>query len=259
MRTRNEIASWTAVVVASVALHAVAFGGIGGRSDGFGGRKKRSPTLVEMSVAKPKEEAALPAPRAEPKSGPRLAVARPARRVAARASAPARPVNPSPPPEAETPADFTGVTLTNQGPGASWSSATGNGGAMNGPVGRPGARVTRRQVDGDPESSGRGAGPPVVGEGDLSRRPLAPDLTGVLARAYPEDARKKGIAGKAVIRAQILPDGHVAGMWSVSESASGFGVACRRALRDSIWSPPLDRSAHPVSTLINYTCRFEVQ
>ena len=136
---------------------------------------------------------------------------------------------------------------------------TGNGQAMKGVVGRPGARVTRRSVDGDPSSTMHRAGPPVVGEGDLSRRPSAPDLTAVLARAYPDDARKKGISGKAVVRARIMPDGHVVEMAMLSESARGFGAACQNTLRDSIWSPPLDRGARAVSTYINYTCRFEVQ
>ncbi len=260
MRTRNEIASWSVVVIASLGLHAVAFGGIGGRADGFGRKKSRPPTLVEMSVAKPREEPPPPPPPAKvaQKSAPRLAMARPARTAAAKITAPPPPASAAPPPEAETPADFTGVTMTNDGPGAGWSSATGNGQTMNGPVGRPGARVTRRNVDGD-GSSNHHAGPPVVGEGDLSRRPAAPDLTDVLARAYPSDARKKGISGKSVIRARIMPNGRVTEMVTLSESTSGFGAACQKTLRDSIWVPPLDRDARAVSTFINYTCRFEVQ
>jgi outer membrane biosynthesis protein TonB len=259
MRTRNEIASWGVVVIASLGLHAVAFGGIGGRSDGFGRKKERPATLVEMSVAKPKEvPPAPPVPKVEHKSAPRLALSRPTRTAVRKASAPPPPAADAPPPEAETLADFTGVTMTNDGPGAGWSSATGNGQAMKGAVGRPGARVNRRTVDGDPSSSGRGVGPKVVSVGDLSRRPSAPDLTQVLARAYPDDARKKGISGQSLVRARITPDGHVAEMVILSESTRGFGAACQRTLHDSVWSPPLDRNAHPVSTFINYTCRFEV-
>ena len=45
----------------------------------------------------------------------------------------------------------------------------------------------------------------------------------------------------------------------VSQSTNGFGDACRATLRDSIWSAPLDREGRPVSTLVTYTCRFEVR
>jgi protein TonB len=257
MRTRNEIASWSVVVIASLGLHAVAFGGIGGRADGFGRKRSRPPTLVEMSVAKLPEPPPPEPPKAAEKPVPRLAMARPARPAARRTSAP--PPSSAPPPAAETPADFTGVTMTNDGPGAGWASATGNGQAMNGAVGRPGARVTNRNVDGDPSSESRRPGPPIVGPGDLSRPPAAPDLTNVLARAYPEDARRKGIAGKAVVRARIMPDGHVREMATLSESGAGFGGACQKTLANSIWTPPLDHQARAVSTFINYTCRFEVQ
>jgi outer membrane biosynthesis protein TonB len=258
MRKRNEMASWGAVVIASIGLHAAAFGGMAGHASRLGSRPQRPATLVEMSVAPPKEVplAAAAAPTATRKSMPRLAMSHAARAMAPRPTAP--PPSVAPAPEAETPADFTGVTMTNDGPGAGWSSATGNGKAMTGAIGRPGARVGQRNVDGD--SGARGSpSAAIVGEGDLSRRPSAPDLTGTLARAYPAEARKKGVSGKAVIRALILPNGRVAEMAMLAESGAGFGMACERTLRDSIWSPPLDRSARAVSTFIHYTCRFEVQ
>ena len=249
MRTRNEIVSWCVVVVASVGLHAVAFGGIAARPDGFRGKNARPTTLVEMSVAKPKDEPP-PSPKPVQASAPRSGTSRPARAAAHRAiAAPTAPA-------AEPLADFTGVTMTNDAPGAGWSSATGNGQTMTGPVGRIGAR---RSIERSSSATGGDAGPAVVAVADLSRRPSAPDLTQALAHAYPEDARKKGTAGRAIIRARITADGHVAEAVILSESTRGFGVACQRTLRDSIWSPPLDRSAHAVSTLINYTCRFEVQ
>ena len=80
-----------------------------------------------------------------------------------------------------------------------------------------------------------------------------------MATAYPAEARSKGLTGKAVVRARVMPDGGVRELALVSESAPGFGQACQNTLRDSRWSPPLDRQAHPVSTFINYTCRFNVQ
>lgn len=256
MRNGTKTASWAGVVLASVAMHAVAFGGLG--REGWGGAgevRKGRPAAVEMTVAPPK---APPPPVAEapkpvaPKA--RLAVTRPAARVRA---AEAPPPSAEPPAAAETLADFTGQTLTNDGPGAGWSSATGNGQKMNGPVGRPGARVTHRVVDGSPD--GKGSGPPVVGLGDLSRSPVAPDLSDRLAAAYPPDARAKGMAGKAVIKARITPEGQVRDLAVVSESAAGFGAACKATLRHSEWTPPLDRAGTAVSTVINYTCRFNVE
>jgi TonB family protein len=252
MRTRAQVAVWGAVVVASLGLHAVAFGGLG--RAGWGSdpaARKRKPATVDFSVneKKPVE----PAPEA-PKPvvhERRVAMARPAAKAAAPAPSAA------PPPAAESPADFTGQTLTNEGPGDGWASATGNGQKMNGPVGRPGAHVTRRVVDGD--EGGSGNGPRVVGLADLSKAPSAPDLADALAAAYPADARAKGVAGKAVVKARITPDGHVRELAVVSESAAGFGAACEQTLRGSAWSPPMDRQGQAVSTFINYTCRFNVE
>jgi TonB family protein len=206
-----------------------------------------------MTVAPPKAPSPPPADAPKPAAPkPRLAVARPAARAHA-----APPPAAEPPAAAETLADFTGQTLTNDGPGAGWSSATGNGQKMNGPVGRPGARVTHRVVDGTP--GGTGSGPPVVGLGDLSRIPVAPDLSDKLAAAYPPDARARGLEGKAVVRARIAPDGRARDLTVISETARGFGAACEATLRGSEWSPPLDQSGGAVSTVINYTCRFTVK
>jgi TonB family protein len=255
MRNGTQAASWAGVVIASLAMHAVAFGGLGHGGWG-GGRVVRQPkrTTVEMTVAPPKapppSRAEAPRP-AAPKA--RLAVARPAVRLRAAKAPPAA----APPAAAEALADFTGQTLTNDGPGSGWSSATGNGQKMNGPVGRPGARVTHRVVEGTP--GGTGSGPPVVGLGDLSRAPVAPDLSDRLAAAYPPDARAKGVEGKAVVKARITAEGQVRELTIVSETSTGFGAACKATLRASAWTPPIDRAGHAVSTVINYTCRFNVE
>jgi len=253
MRTRGQWLVWLGVIGASLGAHAVAFGGLGRggwHDDGFG--KKRKPAQVEMTVTPPKPKPPEVAPQAEP-AVRKLALARPAHMKAAAPPPPSA----APPPAAESPADFTGQTLTNEGPGEGWASATGNGEKMNGPVGRPGAHVTRRVVDGDAE--GTGHGPPVVGLGDLSHAPSAPDLADALAAAYPAEARAKGLTGKAIVRARVMPDGRVRELALVSESANGFGDACERTLRDSRWTPPFDRDGHAVSTFINYTCRFNVE
>jgi periplasmic protein TonB len=168
------------------------------------------------------------------------------------------PSRPPPPPEAETPADFSGTTLTNDGPGDGWASAVGNGEAMRGPIGRPGAKVTKRAVEGAAEASPAKAAP-VVALASLSRPPEPPDLNAALERHYPEAARKQGTPGQAVLKARITAEGQVRDMVVVAQSAPGFGDACRATLRESKWSPPLDRDGQPVATFISYTCRFEVR
>jgi hypothetical protein len=45
----------------------------------------------------------------------------------------------------------------------------------------------------------------------------------------------------------------------VSETTPGFGAACKATLRASEWTAPIDREGHAVSTIIAYTCRFNVQ
>jgi TonB family protein len=127
---------------------------------------------------------------------------------------------------------------------------------MNGPVGRPGARVTGRHVDVPAQVVRPG---PVVAVADLSRPPEAPRLEDALERNYPTQARQSGQAGKAVVRARITAEGNVRDLLVVSETAAGFGRACRDTLTGSRWTPPLDRDGRAVATVINYTCRFEVR
>jgi hypothetical protein len=247
MRKRTQALIWTGVSVVSLSLHVAAFGGLGhSRGDAAGrGSPKKATTLMELTVPPPPPEPVVAAPPAR-----RVAMARPIRAAVAKAPPPA-----APPPAAETPADFTGTTLTNDAPGAGWASATGNGQAMNGPVGTPGAKVTGRSREGGLDE---GTGPRVVGVGDLSRVPEAPDLSAMLERTYPAEARRQGRSGKAVMRARIMPDGALRELAVLSESQPGFGAACRQTLVGSRWTPPLDRQGNAVSTYINYACRFEV-
>lgn len=256
MRTATRIAIWTAVSAASLGVHLAAFGGLGSaRPDSLGRiARKRPPTVVEMEVASkppPPPPAATPELARAPAPARKLALARPAR-----ANNPVAPrTTPSaPPPPAETVADFSGVTLTNQGPGPGWSSATGNGEAMRGPVGKPGALVTGRNTEGAAPMAA-----PVVGLGDLSRAPEAPSLADVLERRYPADARRKGLAGSARVRLRVMPEGTVREVVLLSESSAGFGEACRLTVRGSRWTPPMDRAGQAVSTYVQYTCRFEVR
>lgn len=256
MNKTKEMAGWLGVVAMSIAVHAAAFADLG-RTQGGPRARPRPPARVEIAVAPPPRE--LPPALAAPVAP--HAARLPATHRTPRAAAHAARVSPAaaPPAAAEpAPADFSGLTLTNDGPGAGWASITGNGQSLTGPLGRPGARRPGRGGSGG-GGDGAGDGPAVVGLGDLSRLPEAPDLRDKLARAYPAEARVRGVEGKAVVRARIMPDGHVRELALLSESASGFGSACQETLRGSGWSPPLDRRGAPVSTFINYTCRFTVQ
>jgi hypothetical protein len=132
---------------------------------------------------------------------------------------------------------------------------------MNGPIGTPGARITGRSRAGATGGTGpaqKSEGAPILALGDLSKPPRAPVLSDMLERNYPDEARRRGVPGKAVMRLRVMPDGHLRDLIVVAESEGGFGEACKRTLLDSLWSPPLDLEARPVSTFVSYTCTFAV-
>jgi len=238
------------LLLVSVAVHVGLFGGLaGGRHPSLAKTHKRKPTEVSVTVAPP------PTP---PPPAAKVAPRPVAHKIAARAPAPPPDAPPPPPPQAETPADFSGTTLTNDGPGEGWGSAVGNGEAMHGPIGKPGAKVTGRSRDGATAPSPAKAAP-VVALASLSRPPAPPDLNDALERHYPDAARKAGTPGQAVLKARVTAEGQVRDMVVVSQSAPGFGDACRATLRESTWTPPLDRDGQTVATFISYTCRFEVR
>lgn len=254
MRTGTRITIWSVVTAASLTLHVAAFGGLGSAGSHAAKSPRKRSTTVEMTVAPkapPPPPVAAPTPAAaKPRAkAPRLAMAR-----AVRVNDPAPTPPPAEAPVAETVADFTGTTLTNDGPGAGWASATGNGQAMRGPVGRAGAKVTGRNVDGAPAD-----GTPVVGVGDLSRPPEPPNLAAALERLYPSAARQKGVGGTAKVRLRVMPDGSVRELSIMAESVDGFGEACKQTLRNSRWTAPFDQGGQAVSTFVQYTCRFEVR
>jgi TonB family protein len=195
-----------------------------------------------------------PPPVVEPPPPPRVERAKPK-------AAPS--VNPEPPPAAApppAPVDLTGVTLTNDSGGSAWSSAVGNGSALNGPVGpigpvtsvKPAASASAHPV------AVRAAEIPVVAVSDLSARPVPPELAGSLRDHYPALAKQRGIGGSASVRARIEPDGRVRRVDLESETFAGFGDACKQTLAGSRWTAPRDRDGRAVATLIRYTCRFVV-
>lgn len=171
-----------------------------------------------------------------------------------------------PPAAEEAIADFTGETMVAEGPGA-FVTATGNGEAMQGPIGQPGAQVTGRRRSGNPNGTpgGRGDGPPaprVLPAADLSRQARPPNqrLVEILRRNYPSRARDLGIEGDAVVRVQVNADGSVRPLSVVSEDYEGFGAACRQSLRQSPrWEPPADRQGQPAATRLNFRCTFTIR
>ncbi len=200
----------------------------------------------------PKLETVVPTEEVSPKPLSPPVPHRPARRAPPRQVATAEPTV-EPPTGPDAPVDFSGVTLTNEG--ASWSSPTGNGAPMTGPLvaSEPVQRTGPVRHGPTGTSTER-----VVAVGDLSRPPKAPDLDVALATNYPSEARRAGTTGKAIVRARILADGTVGTIRVVSESAAGFGEACKRTLTGSRWQAPLDARSEPVITDVSYTCTFAV-
>ena len=212
------------------------------------------PMLVAIdAVTPPPPPPPMPLPTALPPTVAARPVARSPRPAVHRA--PARPVvaTAEPHPPATEPADFSGVTLTNEGAG--WSTPVGDGTPMTGPITAPGpSSPTPSRGHGHEAPSGDR----VVALGDLSRPPRAPNLDAQLAANYPRAAREAGITGSAVIRVRILVDGRVAPTRVVSESAAGFGIACQHTLAGSRWQPPLDAHQQAVATELAFTCTFAV-
>lgn len=259
MTTRNlgTLASWLAITGFSLGFHVFVFGQLDGRAWGTPMPVAKSPAFVEMTATSkvaPVAEAPAEKPASAKPAARRLAVVSPSAKLGA--PRPAVPTHAATPALAESPADFSGTTLTN-GNGAGWASATGNGEAMHGPVGRPGAKVTSRQVES--AAPVKAGAPAVVAVADLSRPPVPPALDEALERNYPSEARRTGQSGKAVVRARISAQGGAEDILVVSESAPGFGDACKRTLSGSHWTAPMDRDGRPVATVIQYTCRFVVR
>jgi protein TonB len=163
----------------------------------------------------------------------------------------------------ETPVAFDNIVLTNEGDEPSdWAMDPGSGESREGPIGRPDAVVTGRSKEGviGGVLGGTGIGV-VVDVGDLSRQPIPPTLKQKLERLYPKKARQEGIEGSADARLYIGPDGKPAKIRILSEDPVGylFGDACKRALQNERWKPPLDKDGKPVTTRVTFRCGFEIR
>jgi TonB family protein len=209
-------------------------------------RPRLPPSAVSIEVVAPAPPEPAP-PREEPE--PRERASAPA----ARATAPPPPTAPAPttpaPPAESGPVDLGGVTLTNDGSGASWAAPAGNVAVK--------PSVPRALTATAPPRAAPSV-PSTVAAADLSQKPAPPALDGALARNYPPELRRRGVGGVAVVRVRIEPDGSVRIASVVSETQSGFGDACRRTVLGSRWVAPRDRSGRPAATFVSYTCRFRV-
>ncbi|MEM6958451.1 MAG: energy transducer TonB, partial [Myxococcota bacterium] len=185
---------------------------------------------------------------------------RPTPRRVARQTAPepqAAPETAPPPEDAPPPAPVAlgGLTLT--GAGSGWSVGAGPGGRAGAPS-RRGSAMAAAPVAAAPAAP---AGPRLVREGDLSRRPRQPSsLASLLDQLYPAGARSRGEEGLARVRVRIGADGRARPMAVAYASAAPFGTACRQLLaRSRGWQPGRDEDGNRVDTIIEFPCRFEVR
>jgi len=159
------------------------------------------------------------------------------------------------------PAQLSGTTLTAAGDGPGFAVPEGDGTSRSEPiVTAPAPETKPAPAAPAPRPTPPPPPPPpkIVEQRDLSRRPDPPALASTLGRHYPEDARRRGVGGQAVVRARVDADGKVRTASVVSETEPGFGAACQSTLVGSKWTAPLDRDGRPVGTWVRYTCRFRV-
>lgn len=255
MRGRQEQERLFGVLAISLSVHVFAFVGLGFAPSSTEALRARAiefevvqPPVTEPEKTVPKvKEPAAEAPREKP-SQPK---AKPIE------AAPKETAEPEKEPPPQAPVDFAGVTLTDENGDATWSTVVGNGSAIKGPVVAPRKTPQRPSIGAVGNgTSGGGARIPSV---NLSRPPRPPQNTdALLAKYYPERAKRQGIEGQAILKVRIKSDGLVAAMSVVRESFPEFGKACMEHLRDTRWVPALDRLGRSVAFDITYTCRFEV-
>lgn len=219
-------------------------------------RVELPPLLMQLSEpAPPKPAPPPPEPKVEP----------PPPRAPARVATPKPTPAPEPPPEKPpevAPPELTGTTLTSDAD-SRWSAPDGSGNERDGML-RTGA--VSAFVPPTPVIAAKASAPRVTVQAlarpeptplaELSRKPAPPSLSEALERHYPAAARRLGRSGEASVRARIESNGLLSEAQLKSESAPGFGAACRNALLNSRWTGPLDRDGRPVATYITYRCKF---
>ncbi|HEX2872947.1 MAG TPA: energy transducer TonB [Polyangiaceae bacterium] len=244
-----------AYAAASLGLHAWLLSA----SPGTASERKRAeppPLLVQLAQPEPPKPAPPPEPHVEA-----------AEKAPPPAPAPVAKVKPAPapeppaekPPEAAPP-ELTGTTLTSDAE-ASWSAPPGSGNERDGLL-RTGAvsafvpPTVVAKASAHSATSQALARPEPTPLAQLSRKPVPPPLADALERHYPVAARRLGRSGEALVRARIEANGVLSEAQMKSETAPGFGAACRQALLASRWTGPLDRDGRPVATYITYRCKF---
>lgn len=262
------------VIVASLAVHAAAWGGLGMLPPLEEMISEFTITSVEIveeppePLPEPEPEPELP-PEPEPPPPPPEPVVHRERPTPRTEEPPPDVPPPEPPPAAEEQIEeFTGETLTND-QGESWASAVGTGAPMDGPIGAPTGTVTGRHVEGREGGTvgGTGTGEPgtrLVAVRDLSVLPQPPPNTRIqelIQRFYPPDLRRLAVEGDARVRLRIGTDGRITRVRSTRETEPGFGDACVRALTEAGAWPAggRDREGNPAATEVNFDCEFRVR
>ncbi|HLV67167.1 MAG TPA: TonB family protein [Polyangiaceae bacterium] len=222
---------------------------------------RRTATVwMEIAPAKTKPEPpAPPSPAPKARTEPEQSVAPRPRKIAARPEAPPQPAEapPEAPPSpdvADAPLDLRSVMLGGHGAGFSVAGVFSGTGSKG--TGRAAPRNSVPPPEAPPPAPRAGA---LVPARLLAARPVPPALEDKLRHNYPEDARRRGLGGRATVRARIDPDGVARAVAALSETLAGFGEACRRTVTGSRWSPPKDHSGRAVATEVRYTCNFIVQ
>lgn len=269
---RKSLLVLLGVLCMSLGLHAAAWGGLGllPPIEAMLDRLAMAEVEIVEEVLPPPEPEPVEEPPPEPEPEP-VVEPEPEPVVRERPPPPVREDTPPPPPEAEPPppveeqiADFTGETLTTEGPGTSWASAVGNGEDSEGPIGGPTGQVTGRRRAGGQEGvvggTGQGAVEQVVNVRDLREMPVPPDdsrIRAALERRYPTRLRGLSIEGRAVVRARIRANGQLGPIRVRSATETEFGQACIEALREvGDWRPGVGADGQPAATDVSFNCEF---
>lgn len=159
-------------------------------------------------------------------------------------------------PALDAPATETSADDLPDAPAESWmSSSVGSPGASSG-------HGPRSHGAGGRGSGGRGfARKTFLKPRDLSRAPIAPDLSDLLSKNHPVAARMHGLEGTVELKAVILPDGTPSALRveSIDPSGRGFGEACIRTVQHGPkWLPGRDRNGAPIAAEVTVTCPFRL-
>jgi protein TonB len=233
--------------LASVSAHGLAIQALFNQP--FVPRPEPAPSAVRIEVVNPppppKPEPEPEPEKPEPVTKPSTPAAKPRATSTAQAEV-------SPPPS-----EPSGTTLDQNDP-SPFEMPSGDGQMHAGPIGPVVHAPAPAPPKPAPPRPAVAPPPASVPLANLSRKPSPPSLDAALERNYPAEARRRGIGGRAVVRARIDRSGRVESVSVKSETDAGFGEACRRTLLGTRWTAPIDRDGQPVATEVSYACRFRV-